>query len=220
MNQSPEQIARDHIDRLLRESGWLVQTKSKLNLAAGVGVAVTEYCTDTGPVDYLLFIDRTPIGVIEAKRAEEGVKLTYHEDQSLRYAEGKLKYLDNDPLHFAYESTGEVTRFTDYRDPKPRSRPVFTFHRPETFQTWLKEEKTLRARLHDIPALPTEGLRDCQITAVTNLEKSFRENRPKALIQMATGSGKTFTAITAIYRLLKFAKGKRILFLVDTKNFG
>ncbi len=220
LNQNPEQIARDHIDQLLVQSGWIVQPKSKLNLAAGLGVAVTEYRTDTGPVDYLLFIDKKPIGVIEAKKAEEGVRLTQVEDQSLRYAEGKLKYFDNDPLHFAYESTGEVTRFTDYRDPKPRSRPVFTFHRPETFQALLKEVKTLRTRLHDIPDLPTDGLRDCQITAVNNLETSLKENRPKALIQMATGSGKTFTAITAIYRLLKFAKGKRILFLVDTKNLG
>lgn len=205
---------------MLVECGWLVQPKSKLNLAAGLGVAVTEYRTDTGPVDYLLFIDRKPIGIIEAKKAEEGVRLTMVEDQSLRYAEGKLKYFDNAPLHFAYESTGEVTRFTDYRDPKPRSRPVFTFHRPETFQKLLKENKTLRSRLHDIPALPTGGLRDCQITAITNLETSFRENRPKALVQMATGSGKTFTAITSIYRLLKFSKAKRILFLVDTKNLG
>lgn len=220
MNQNPEQIARDHIDRLLAESGWIVQPKSKLNLAAGLGVAVTEYRTDSGPVDYLLFVDKKPVGVIEAKKAEEGVRLTQVEDQSLRYAEGKLKYFDNDPLHFAYESTGELTRFTDYRDPKPRSRPVFTFHRPETFQKLVKEEKTLRARLHDIPPLPTDGLRDCQVTAITNLETSFRENRPKALIQMATGSGKTFTAITSIYRLLKFAKAKRVLFLVDTKNLG
>lgn len=78
----------------------------------------------------------------------------------------------------------------------------------------------MRARLLDIPALLVDGFLDCQISAVTNLEKSFRENRPKALIQMATGSGKTFTAITAIYRLLKFAKVKRILFLVDSKNLG
>ncbi|MFN7839572.1 MAG: DEAD/DEAH box helicase family protein [Bacteroidota bacterium] len=220
VNQNPEQIARDHVDQLLVQSGWIVQPKSRLNLTAGLGVAVTEYRTDTGPVDYLLFIDRKPIGIIEAKKAEEGVRLTMVEDQSLRYAEGKLKYFDNAPLHFAYESTGELTRFTDYRDPKPRSRPVFIFHRPETLAKWIKEDKTLRARLHDIPALPTDGLRDCQITAITNLETSFKENRPKALIQMATGSGKTFTAITAIYRLLKYAKAKRILFLVDTKNLG
>jgi type I restriction enzyme, R subunit len=220
MNQNPEQIARDQIDRLLVQSGWIVQPNRQLNLAAGLGVAVTEWRTDTGPVDYLLFIDRKPVGVIEAKKAEEGVKLTSVEDQSLRYAEGKLKYFENDPLHFAYESTGEITRFTDYRDPKPRSRPVFTFHRPETFQNWLKKEKTLRAGLLDIPALQPDALRHCQYSAIQNLEFSFRENRPKALVQMATGSGKTFTAITSIYRLLTFAKAKRILFLVDTKNLG
>lgn len=220
MNQNPEQIARDHIDKLLVESGWLVQTKTKLNLAAGTGVAVTEYRTDSGPVDYLLFIDKVPVGVIEAKKAEEGVRLTMAEDQTRRYAEGKLKYIDNDPLHFGYESTGEVTRFTDFRDPKPRSRSVFTFHRPETIRKLLKEDKTLRKRVYDIPTLTPAGLRDCQFTAINNLETSFRENRPKALIQMATGSGKTFTAITAIYRLLKFAKAKRVLFLVDTKNLG
>lgn len=200
--------------------GWIVQRKTKINLSAGFGVALTEYQTDTGPVDYLLFIDKKPVGVIEAKKAEEGVRLLSVEDQTKRYADGKLKYLKNNPLFFGYESTGDVTRFTDYRDPKPRSRNIFTFHRPETLAKWLGEEKTLRARFFDLPTLNTEGLRDCQINAITKLDTSFKENRPKALIQMATGSGKTFTAITFIYRLLKFAKAKRVLFLVDTKNLG
>ncbi|WP_114784124.1 type I restriction endonuclease subunit R [Botryobacter ruber] len=220
MNQNPEQIARDYIDKLLVASGWLIQDKKKINLAAATGIAVKEYLTDVGPADYVLFVDKKPVGIIEAKREEEGLKLTAHEEQSTDYATAKLKYINNGPLPFVYESTGNVTRFTDYRDPKPRSRPVFTFHRPETFQKWLKEEKTLRGRFCDIPELPETGLRECQVQAITNLEKSFREFRPKALIQMATGSGKTFTAITAIYRLLKFAKAKRILFLVDTKNLG
>lgn len=220
MNQNPEQIARDHIDKQLLACGWIIQDKKKINLAAGTGVAVREYQTDIGPADYVLFVDKKAVGIIEAKREEEGVRLSMVEDQSFQYATAKLRLLNNDPLPFVYESTGEVTRFTDYRDPKPRARNVFTFHRPETFLQWLNESKTLRARLHDIPVLPEEGLRDCQITAITNLEKSFKEQRPKALIQMATGSGKTFTAITAIYRLLKFAKAKRILFLVDTKNLG
>jgi type I restriction enzyme, R subunit len=219
-NQNPEQAARDNIDQLLLASGWLVQSFKQKNIAAGIGVAIREYPTDTGPADYILFLNRKPIGVIEAKREEEGVRLTTHEDQSTEYAEAKLKFLENDRLSFVYESTGEVTRFTDYRDPKPRSRPVFTFHRPETFEAWLREPKTLRAAVHDIPALQPTGLRDCQVTAITNLEKSFRENRPKALVQMATGSGKTFTAITSIYRLLKFARAKRILFLVNTRNLG
>jgi type I restriction enzyme R subunit len=220
MNQNPEQIARDEIDEQLRACGWVVQSKKQLNLTAGLGVAVREYQTDVGPADYVLFVDRKPVGVIEAKRADEGIRLISVEEQSFDYATAKLKHLNNAPLPFVYESTGEVTRFTDYRDPKPRSRQVFTFHRPRTFLEWFKESKSLRARLHDIPALMTDGLRDCQITAITNLDDSLKKAKPKALIQMATGSGKTFTAITFIYRLLKFAKGKRILFLVDTRNLG
>lgn len=220
-NQNPEQIARDHIDKQLLDCGWLIQDKIKINLGAGQGIAVREYQTDVGPADYVLFVDKKPVGVIEAKKKDAGVNLvTDVENQSADYASAKLKYLNNDPLPFVYESTGEITRFTDYRDPKPRSRNVFTFHRPETFGKWLKEEKTLRARFFDLPQLIEEGLRDCQINAITKLDTSFKENRPKALIQMATGSGKTFTAITFIYRLLKFAKAKRILFLVDTKNLG
>lgn len=220
LNLSPEQKARLQIDRALLACGWVIQNKDKVNLAAAKGVAIREYGTDIGPADYVLFVDRKPVGVIEAKRNEEAVHLTIVEDQAVAYAQAKLKRLNNDPLPFVYESTGEVTHFTNYRDPKPRARRVFTFHRPETLTTWLKEGKTLRARLHDIPGLEPTGLRDCQVQAITNLEQSFREARPKALIQMATGSGKTFTAITAIYRLLKFAKGKRVLFLVDTKNLG
>ncbi len=219
-NQNPEQIARDEIDKQLLACGWLIQNKNQINLSAGTGIAVREYQTDIGPADYVLFVNKQAVGIIEAKRAEEGVRLTMHEEQTEGYATAKLKYLNNKPLFFGYESTGDLTRFTDYRDRKPRSRPVFTFHRPETFANWLKQDKSLRTRLHDIPALPEQGLRDCQISAITNLEKSFKLAKPLALIQMATGSGKTFTAITFIYRLLKYAKAGRILFLVDTKNLG
>jgi type I restriction enzyme R subunit len=160
------------------------------------------------------------VAVIEAKREEEGHRLTVHENQSKEYSVAKLKYLNNEKLPFVYESTGQVTRFTDFRDPKPRSRPVFAFHRPDTFMEWIKKGQSLRASLHDIPVLQEEGLRDCQIIAINKLEVSFKGGKPKALIQMATGSGKTFTAISAIYRLLKFSETKRILFLVDTKNLG
>lgn len=221
MNQDPEQIARDNIDKQLIACGWVIQDKDKINLNVGIGVVVRYYLTQDGKeTDYVLFVDKKPVGIIEAKREEDGFRLTTVEEQSKEYADSKLKYLNNDPLPFVYESTGDVTRFTDFRDPKPRSRPVFTFHRPETFRTWLKAEKSLRKSLLDIPALQTEGLRDCQIKAITKLESSFKKFKPKALIQMATGSGKTFTAISFIYRLLKFTEAKRILFLVDTKNLG
>lgn len=219
-NQNPEQIARDKIDAMLLKSGWVIQSKDKINLAANKGVAIREYQTDVGPADYVLFVDRNPVGIIEAKREDEGHRLTVVEEQSGDYAKAKLKYLNNDPLPFVYESTGTISRFTDYRDPKPRGRNVFSFHRPEEMANWLKKEKSLRARLKDFPPLNEEGLRPAQIKAVKNLETSFKNNRPKALIQMATGAGKTFTAATFVYRLLKFADAKRILFLVDTKNLG
>lgn len=219
-NQNPEQIARDKIDVMLREAGWSVQSKKKVDLSASKGVAVREYQTDVGPADYVLFVDRKPVGVIEAKREDEGHRLTVVEEQSKSYAEAKLKYLNNDPLPFVYESTGIITRFTDYRDPKPRGRNVFWFHKPETIAEWLKKGKSLRERLLSMPDLDPTGLRPAQIVAINNLEHSFKKNRPKALIQMATGAGKTFTAATFVYRLLKHADAKRILFLVDTKNLG
>jgi type I restriction enzyme, R subunit len=221
VNQNPEQKARDQIDRMLIDAGWVVQSLKKIDLSANKGVAVREYPTDVGPADYVLFVDRKPVGVIEAKREEEGEKLTFHEDQAENYAKATLKYnLNKEPLPFVYESTGVLTRFTDDRDPKPRSRPIFYFHRPETLSQWFGQTETLRARIKNLPGLNENGLRPAQIKAIQNLETSFKDNRPKALIQMATGAGKTFTACTFVYRLLKHADAKRILFVVDTKNLG
>lgn len=218
-NHTPKQKARNDIDRKLNASGWIVQEKSKIDWSASRGISVKEYLTDVGPADYVLFVDKKPAGIIEAKKGEEGHRLTVVEEQSSGYATSKLKYLNNDQLPFVYESVGELTRFTDFRDPKPRSRPVFSFYRPETFEEYLKK-RPLRERLLNLSELKIDGLRDCQITAISNLEKSFKDNRPRALIQRATGSGKTYTAITFIYRLLKFADAKKVLFLVDTKNLG
>ncbi len=220
-NQNPEQIARDNIDLQLHKCGWVIQNKRNINLAVSVGVAVREYSTEVGPADYVLFVDQRPVGIIEAKRETEGGKLSVHESQVEDYAQAKLKFIDNQPLPFLYLSTGSITRFTDTRDPKPRYREVFTFHRPETIVKWLRKDTTLRKRMvENFPALDPSGLRECQIDAINNLESSFKSNRPKALVQMATGSGKTFTAITSVYRLLKHVKAERILFLVDTKNLG
>lgn len=222
VNQNPEQIARDEIDALLKKAGWAVQDKKKINFSAGLGVAVREYQTDVGPADYVLFVDKQAVGVIEAKPENWGEKITTVEEQSAGYANAKLNWVNNSqPLRFVYESTGVITRFTDNLDPNPRSREIFNFHCPETLAKWMRENKSLRDRLQDIPPLKTEGLRDCQITAITNLEESLKQDRPRALVQMATGAGKTFTAITASYRLLKEpVSANRILFLVDTKNLG
>ncbi len=220
-NQTREQTARDRIDAILSQSGWVVQDKKKIDFSAGLGVAVREYQTDVGPADYVLFVDKKPVGVVEAKPAVWGEKITIVEEQSSAYAAAKLNWFNNEePLPFVYESTGVLTRFTDGRDPKPRSREVFGFPRPETVQDWRAQPASLRKRLQGLPELAPAGLRACQVNAIEKLEESFKDDRPRALIQMATGSGKTYTAITSIYRLLKHADAKRVLFLVDTRNLG
>ena len=221
LNRTPEQQARDAIDKKLEQAGWRVQSMAKIDFGAGVGVAVREYPTDVGPADYVLFVDQRAVGVIEAKREEWGHKITAVEEQSGAYAAATLKWVNkSEPLPFVYESTGVVTRFTNRNDPLPRSREVFSFPRPETMQEWAAQPDPLRKRLHRLPPLDPAGLRACQVSAIENLEASFKDDRPRALIQMATGSGKTYTAITAVYRLLKHADAKRILFLVDTRNLG
>ena len=220
-NQTPEQAARDKIDKQLSHAGWIVQDNKKIDFSVGLGIAVREYQTDVGPADYVLFVDKKPTGVVEAKREDWGHKITTAEEQSTAYARANLKWVNNqEPLPFVYETTGVLTRFTNNRDPKPRSREVFNFPRPEKIQDWLNQSASLRERLQGLPSLDPIGLRVCQVNAIENLEASFKEDRPRALIQMATGSGKTYTAISSIYLLLKHADAKRILFLVDTKNLG
>ena len=218
---TPEERARELIDKRLEQSGWVIQDMRQVNPLASLGVAVREYPTSTGPVDYALFVDGIPVGVVEAKKDDLGETITTVEQQTDRYANSRFKYINIDyRIRFAYEATGELTRFTDYNDIKYRSRRVFSFHRPETLLRMLREDDTLRNRLKQLPALDSRGFRKCQIMAIENLDESFAENRPKALVQMATGAGKTFTAITAAYRLLKNGGMRRILFLVDTRNLG
>lgn len=219
---TPEARAREVIDRKLQDAGWLIQDMKQLNLGAAPGIAVREYPTDSGPADYLLFVDRQPVGVIEAKRDESGANLTAHEAQTERYAASQLKYRkDSPPLRFLYEGTGQIIHFTDGGDPRPRARELFHFFQPRTLAEWAAQPDTLRQRLAErMPPLPAQNLRDCQVSAVTGLEKSLAQNKPRALVHMATGAGKTFTAITSVYRLLKFAGARRILFLVDTRNLG
>jgi type I restriction enzyme R subunit len=233
----PEDKARETIDDLLRRADWHVVDPGDVNLSAFRGTAIRNFTLKPGHgfADYLLYLDGKAAGVIEAKK--EGTTLIGVERQSEKYTVGLpdgLPAWDN-PLPFAYESTGVETRFTSGLDPDPRSRQVFAFHRPETLAEslgisyeqaaeaapeYVKRGKTFLARVQQMPPLVEEGLWPAQITAIKNLEASLGQNRPRALIQMATGSGKTFTAISFIYRLIKFAGARRVLFLVDRGNLG
>lgn len=218
----PETKARLVIDKKLEDAGYVIQDMNEFNPTQATGVVVREYPTDTGPADYIVFIDQIPVGVIEAKEGNKGDNLSTAEVQAARYATSNLKWvINNKPLRFHWVATDSLTFFADTNDIDYRSRRVYSFFRPEEIQRLLKQgSSTLRNKLKRMPSLSHMGLRDCQITAIENLEKSFSENKPRALIQMATGAGKTFTAVTSVYRLLKFANAKRILFLVDTRNLG
>lgn len=224
MPNAPEQQARARIDAQLAACGWAVQDFRRADFSASRGIALREVRLTSGPCDYLLLVDRKAVGVVEAKK--EGTKLSVIADQSTSYADNLPDYLAAElqtPPPFRYESTGIETFFRDERDPFPRSRRVFTFHRPETLGDWAAESDTLRGRLARMPELHplnTTGMRDCQIEAVEGLEGSFALAHPRALIHMATGAGKTFTACAFIYRLIKHAGAKRVLFLVDRSNLG
>jgi type I restriction enzyme R subunit len=220
-DMTPEEKARCVIDDKLCQSGWVIQDLKRLNLTASLGVAVREFPTSTGEVDYALFVDGKPVGVVEAKQSQAGQSITDVEVQSGRYANSTFKWVKNDyTIRFAYEATDKLIRFTDYKDIKYRSRTVFSFHRPETLFDLIQQPDTIRNNMKHFPLLDVKGFRKCQINAINNLDQSFADNRPRALVQMATGAGKTFTAITSAYRLLKYGKMKRILFLVDTKGLG
>ncbi len=242
---TPEDQAREHIDQALEQSGWRVQDYKSANLQAGRGVVLRNFPLQRGHgfADYLLYLDGKAAGVVEAKK--EGFPLIGVEIQSAKYSEGLPPQLPAHvrPLPFLYQSTGVETRFTNGLDPEPRSRHTFSFHKPDTLAEWITQSgvqpealirddvaaltrepyrtySTLRKRLQQLPALKVEGLWPAQVTAINNLEQSLVQDRPRALIQMATGSGKTFTAINFIYRLIKFAGARRVLFLVDRGNLG
>ena len=145
---TPETKARQQIDQKLEQAGWTIQDMKQLNLAAGMGVAVREYPTDSGPADYVLFVNRNAVGVIEAKRDSAGENLTVTEAQTQRYANATLKWRkDSAPLRFLFEATGQIIRFTDNADPAPRSREIFHFFKPETLAAWLAQTESLRRRL-------------------------------------------------------------------------
>jgi type I restriction enzyme R subunit len=225
-----EARARKKIDAKLVVAGWKVQDRAKANLWAGQGVALREFIHGEGHgrSDYALYVDRQLVGVLEAK--PDGTTLTEVERQTRKYIDGVPDAIPAPvtPLPFGYEATGTESRFTCFADPEPRSRRMFGgyIHRPETLAKWVaritgnQQAPTVRAGIQSMPPLNVEHLWAAQIEAIQNTEESLRRNRPRALIQMATGSGKTYTAATLAYRLIEYADAGRVLFLVDRRNLG
>ncbi len=229
-----EQRARVLIDEQLTAGGWYVCDQAQLNLIHQPNCAVREVVMKAGAgrADYLLYVGRKIVGVIEAK--PEGTTLTGVEWQSAMYAEGLRpeQQLQGTTtvagrLPFVFEASGTETHFTDGFDPIPRARKIFAFPRPDTLARILRDAEadpqhpTWRAKVTTIPELDTAGLRPAQIDAIRNVEKSLAAQQyDRSLVQMATGAGKTFTAVTQCYRLLKHGGFNRVLFLVDRNNLG
>lgn len=221
MPKKPEARARELIDEQLEAAGWRVQDLEELDLSASAGIAVREFPMKSGfgQVDYLLYVNQTVVGAIEAKPTGS---LSGVEAQSAKYAAGLPDDLPaaHRPLPFLFESNGEVTWFTNGLDPKPRARQLFQFLRPATLAELASRPEQLRARLQELPRLNETRLWTAQARAIRSLESSLALAKPRALIQMATGSGKTFAAVNTAYRLIKHAGARRILFLVDRRNLG
>jgi len=220
-----------------------VQDYAARNIHASPGVAIREFPLKQGhgTADYMLYVDQQAVGVVEAKKV--GETLSAVEVQTEKYATGVPDEVPapRRPLPFQYQSTGVETYFTNLLDPEPRAREVFHVHRSATLAEWVGLRpgvaaaasslpaaaesgapylSALRSRLRNLPPLNETGLWQAQVRAIQGLERSFAEDRPRALIQMATGTGKTFTAVTSVYRLIKFGGARRILFLVDRANLG
>ena len=228
-----EQAARRVIDANLILAGWAVQDRSETNLDASRGVAIREVymASDAGRADYLLYVDKRIVGVIEAKPAGTSLAEVHH--QAMRYAENltasqKLNAaLINGTLPFVYEATSTEIYFTNHFDPHPRSRRIFNFQRPDALAAQLRagmaepEGSTWRSKVQLLPTTVGYDLRPASRRSVEGIEASLKaDSHSKSLVQMATGAGKTRMAVTESYRLLKFGGFKRVLFLVDRNNLA
>ena len=229
---NPEEQARVLIDAQLVAAGWVVQDREAIDLVNHVGVAVREVIMEkwAGRADYVLYLNRKMVGVIEAK--PQGTTLMAVQWQSHRYSKGltetqaKSAVLIDGELPFIYEASGSETNFTNVYDPEPRARHIFNFQKPETLARIIRESEnqnqaTWRGRVQSLPDTEGYDLRPASRRAVIAIEKSLKDNQhSRSLVQMATGAGKTRMAVTESYRLLKHGGFNRVLFLVDRNNLG
>ncbi len=221
MPESPEDKARREIDVKLTAAGWVVQDQCDLDLTAGPGIVVRNFTMKPGHgfADYLLYVERVAVGAVEAKAKGtlRGVEV-----QTAKYSYGLPDSLParRRPLPFLFESNGSIIQFTNNLDPAPRSRKIFNFPRPETLAGILAQPKTLRAALRELPRVTDRLLWPVQARAISGLDASVARADQRALLKMTMGSGKTYIAVTACYRYLRYASSGPILFLVDRRNLG
>ncbi len=210
---------RKRIDPLLKSQGWTVASSEATGpLADYRAHALTEFPTDNGPADYALVAAGRPLGIVEAKKVTLGPQNVLV--QAERYARG----VADSPFDFRgyrvpflYSTNGEVLWFHDIRHPLNRSRRVAAFHTATALQEMLGRD--LEAACSWFAATPNSHplLRPYQIEANRAIEQAIAERKRQMLVAMATGTGKTFTLVNQVYRLMKSGVARRILFLVDRR---
>lgn len=215
---TPEEKARVKIDQMFEDAGWQVVDRDFYSPAITAAAIREGLMKGNHEADYLLFINGKAIGVLEAKRAEVDVNSDMVCEQAAMYAHGVPKCYQTwqKPLPFAFQSNGEETYFRDFRDKDGDLQLLNRIFTPKELSRMLGIDDPFAG----LPMLKKKGLRDCQYEAVSELERSFRSGQNKALMVLATGAGKTYTACLAAYRFLAYTPFRRILFLVDRNNLG
>ena len=223
VQMKPEEKARQKIDRMLMDAGWKVVCREDFLPAEPCAVCETQ-TEGSHRADYVLFVEGRALAVIEAKRAEinlDDAKIQHTvAEQAEEYAHTLLPWMKAwvNPLPIVYLSNGDTT-YLKIADTDVDYIPVQAILSPKEMLGSVSLDADI-SRYAALPALSRKGLRDCQFSAITNLEASLRKGNRRALISLATGSGKTFTACLAAYRLMEYAKFGRVLFLVDRTNLG
>lgn len=216
-NWNERRTRKQYIDKLLINSDWgpIVEFNDGKNYDHG---SVEEYPTQTGPCDYALFYKKQPLAAIEGKKVSVGPQNVLQQAQ--RYARGFPKSpftFGEYHLPFIYSTNGKIIWFQDLRHPLNRSREITAIHTPNALEEFLsKDEETAKAWLRDM-AISNQFLRPYQKEAIAAIERAISDRKRNMLVAMATGTGKTFTIINLIYRLMKSGLAKRILFLVDRR---
>jgi type I restriction enzyme R subunit len=215
---SEKAVRKQRIDRALTDAGWRVVGHSRwCDGDRSLADAVTEYPTDSGPADYLLWLDGQPVADVEAKKLDVGPQNVV--EQAKRYA----RALSDSPFHFGeyripfvYATNGELIYTCDLRDMLLHTRRLDHFHTPDALRDALARD--LSGAAYWLATHPVDDPdRPYQRQAVAAIENALRNGKRSMLIAMATGTGKTRTVISSIYRLMKSGYVRRVLFLVDRR---
>lgn len=219
MDLTPEQKARKIIDRTLQNKGWGIVNRDEYDSNMNAAALKEGLLSGNLEADYILFLNGEAVGVIEAKRKEVNICSPEVISQAENYTHKLLSWYKaiEKPLPLVYISNGEKWIFKNQRKPESEYEEISGIHSPKQIKKLLGIEDFYAG----LPFLiKDDKLRECQYNAIVNLEKSFKEGKKKALINIATGAGKTWTACLASYRMLNYTDMKRVLFLVDRRNLG